>query len=304
MDLVMIGSILDEFAAISHAFRRLNRTHSLGHSDVALNEWNRFHDQFADRIGATGLNVTRSGLATPGELSHLGNRLAVGFVQSLFEHGWARYRQKAYRDAMRVFGLCLVIMPENADAELLHASALSLAHSRANYLASARRSTVLNPLHVEGWKLTARGYFAAGTMSVAARHARHQLLLQPASLSGWMILARIQFRADEAVNALAHLRRATTVAPNDLDATLATARCQFRLDLFYAALSSHDKAAELGADRPEFKFERARIARAARRPDISGPLLDALEASDSDYVQLREVLELTASADDLRAPKP
>ena len=297
----MIGSTLDDFAAVSRAFGRLDRAYRFENSDEASDEWRRFLDQFKGRVDSAGIATTTK-LATREELTHLGSQLAAGFVQSLFQHGWERYRQKAYRDAMRVFGLCLVIMPDRADASLMHASALSLAHSRANFLSSACRATVLDPLGVEGWKLTARGTFAAGTMTAATRHARHLLLLEPDSLNGWMILARIQFRADEARNALGYLRRATTVAPNDLDATLATSRCQFRLDWFSAALSSNDKAAELGAIGAEFEFERARIARAAGRRDISDPLLDALEASASGYGQLREILELTASAEDLRAP--
>lgn len=231
-------------------------------------------------------------------------RIAVHLSAALNSHAHEQYRQGHFRNAFRGFGLVLVINPASPTATVLHASSLELAHPRANFMKPARRSTILAPLGADGWKLAMRGSLAAGNLAATREHAERHVLLSPRSRDGWLGLARARFRAGEAGKALPALRQAAVLAPTDLDVHLALSRCLFRLGMFSKALSASDIAAKCGAGGQEFDFERARIARAAGRPDIAEPLLDRLAASDAAYAHKREVLELTAAADDLRASAP
>jgi cytochrome c-type biogenesis protein CcmH/NrfG len=145
-----------------------------------------------------------------------------------------------------------------------------------------------------------RGSLAAGNFTAARDHARRHVLLAPDSLDGWFSLARAGFRGGRPLDAYPTLSRARTLAPTDRDVQLAVTRCLFQLGRFSDALLAIEHAARLGSSGPAHIFEYARIARSAGRADLATQLLDALTAEDPSYRDKREILELTATTDELR----
>jgi tetratricopeptide (TPR) repeat protein len=297
----MTGSALDDFAAASSALRRLANAARSAEPDVARHELRALRLRYPDAFARFPEPSADNGSDQLDAVTAAGGAIAGDLSDGLLGHANDKYRERRFRDAVRLFGLVLVIDPGSAVAAVMHASAMELSHARANFLKPARRATILAPLDAGGWKLAMRGSFAAGDLATTQKYARRHVLLEPRSRDGWFILARARFRAGEAGDALPVLRLAAVLAPATLDIRLALSRCLFRLGHFAEALSANDAAADLGANGREYTFERARIAHAAGRRDIAGPLLDALATGDPGYAHLREVLELTATADDLRA---
>ena len=296
----MTRSALDAFVSASYALRRLTNSFRTADSDGLRSEMSalslRFPEFFDDKHNPL------AGLPEEflNALALASTRIALGMTNNLVNHGREQYRTGRYRDATRVFGLVLVIDPSSATATMMHASALELSHPRAPFQGPARRATVLAPLSADGWKLAMHGSLADGNHIGAQDRARRHLMLSPNSHDGWLTLARACFLGGQPEEALAHIRHARTMAPANLDIQTAQIRCLFRLGLFSEALLAVEKAANLGASGPEYDFEHARIARSAGRPDIATPLLAKLIAEHPSYRAKREILELTATTDNLR----
>ena len=297
----MAGSPLDDFATISRALQRLSDAYRQADADAhgaELGELRaRYPSDFQD-LPAFSLKAIQNDLNA---LLSAGSGFAGRSTGPLVEHARARYRQGAFRDAARAYALALLIAPTSAQATVMYASAMEMAHPRANHLTPARWATVLAPLGADCWKLAMRGSFGAGRMGAAEAQGRRHVILAPASFSGWFVIARARFRRGQADSILSLLRRAETLSPKNLHVQRALIRCQFRLGHFAGALIASDQAATLGASGPAFEFERARIARSAGETDLANRLLDQLEAADPTYKAQRRILELTATVDDLRA---
>lgn len=299
----MTRSALDEFALASHMLRRAARLACSKETDDVTDPSRELRLHYPDAL--SGL-PNPDAATTEDYLTALvsgGSRVASGMIEGLVAYARARYGDGTYREAVRIFGLCLVIDPTLATAAVMHASAMELAHPRAEFLTPARRATILAPLRADAWKLTMRGSYAKGHLGAAVAQAKRYIILEPNSSSGWLVLARTRFRGGQPDQALGYLRLSRTLAPKQRDIRVALARCLFRLGNFKTALRENDAAARLGAAGPEHDFERARIVRAAGRLDLAIPLLDRLEADNETFREQRRILELTATIDDLRAPR-
>lgn len=296
----MTGSALDDFAAASRAIRRLVEHVGSANSDEVTPDLSRLRSEYPTVFADFPHPSASTRQQRLDALTVAGSRIAEALASGLTQYARARYRDDHYQDAVRVFGLALVIHPSSASAAVMHASALELSHPRADYLTPARHATVLAPLGPDGWRLAMRGSLAAGNFTAARDRARRHLILAPNSLEGWFSLARAGFRGGRPEDALSNLPRSRSLAPADLRIQLAWARCLFRLGRFDDALSAIEHAGKLGASGPDHVFEHARIARSAGRPDLATPLLDALTADDPSYINKREILELTATVDELR----
>jgi len=297
----MAGSPLDDFATISRALQQLSDGYRQADADAhgaALGELRaRYPSDFQD-LPEFSVETMQNGLNA---LLSAGSRFARRSTGPLVEHARACYRQGTFSDAAKAYALALLIAPTSAQATVMYASAMEMAHPRTNHLTPARWATVLAPLGADCWKLAMRGSFVAGQMGTAEAQGRRHVILAPTSFNGWFVIARARFRRGQAETALPLLRRAETLSPENLDVQRALTRCQFRLGHFAGALTTSDQAATLGASGPTFDFERARIARSAGEVDLATRLLDQLEAADPTYKVQRQILELTATVDDLRS---
>ena len=103
-------------------------------------------------------------------LTSAGSRIALDLTGNLTKYARERYREGRYQDAVRVFGLVLVINP-GAAAAVMHASALQLSHPRADFLAPARHATILAPLGPDDNRISLirEGEHTAWTAAAASR---------------------------------------------------------------------------------------------------------------------------------------
>ena len=308
-------SALEDFAAAATALGGL--ASCLAHGDTAGTERARAellarHPEVAPDL----LSLEMSGpAARRASITAVGTRLAAAMAPDIARHGQARYREGRYRDAVGAFQLALVLAPDGAIANTLCASALDLANTRAGYVRQARRAVVLAPLEPNARMLAMRGALAARNHGMAEAQARRFVQIEPGGGIGWVVLARALFRGGRPAAALKPLHHARVLAPNDLETQRALARCLFRLGRFDEALTEIEAAATLAdtpaesASRsardhaPDLAFQHARIARSAGRLALAEQLLDALVTRAPDFVFKRRVLELTATRDDLLAPK-
>jgi tetratricopeptide (TPR) repeat protein len=300
----MTGSALEAFASASRALRRLSVAARLSEDDATRSELSALRAQYPEAFAEFPDPSTGTADDLARALASVGSHIALAMVSDLARHALEQYRHRRYRDALRVFGLVLVLAPDSPAAAVMYASALELTHPRAEFLKPARRANVLAPLGADGWKLVMRGSLAAGNYTGAQNQAKRHLLLAPASGDGWLILSRAYFRGGRPEDAYPTLLRGRALAPENLDVQRALTRCLFRLGRFAEARLAIEHAARLGADGPEHVFEYARVARSAGEFDLASTLLDKLVDEFPTYRDNREILELTATTADLRGSAP
>jgi tetratricopeptide (TPR) repeat protein len=222
------------------------------------------------------------------------------------EPSWAEraedlYQRRTFRSAALAFRVSLLQAPSSSKLMTMFARALEKVNPRSPFRHYARKATMLAPGEADTWYVFSQGALIQREFARATSAARRHHVLEPAGVEGILMLSRARFQRGEFEQCAHGLKRAATLAPDDKYVRIAQARCLFRQGRHGEALEASSQALERGADLVEFGFDHCRIAYAAGKRDMVAPLLDRLEKIDGAYTRKRQVLNLTVSANDLRA---
>jgi tetratricopeptide (TPR) repeat protein len=218
------------------------------------------------------------------------------------ERAYDLYQLRKFRSAALAFRASLLQAPSSSKIMTMFARALEKVNPYSPCRYYARKATMLSPGHADAWLIFSQAALNQRNFDLTTSTARRHHVLAPTDVEGILMLSRVRFQRGEFEQCAHGLERAATLAPDDKYVKIAQARCLFRQGRHGEALEASRQALERGANIVEFGFDHCRIAYAAGKRDMVAPLLDRLEKIDGAYTRKKQILNLTVSANDLRAP--